>query len=112
MLAAKPFTRETMAKYFFYDANGVKQGPVSKEQLKELANQEIITPTTRIEVQNGPKGVAGQISGMFDKNMFGKSEKTGNGEIKFLLGLILIVLGGILGILIAMSQNRGIMITW
>ena len=37
-----------MTKYFYIDADGEKQGPVSKQQIIELAEQGIILPTTPI----------------------------------------------------------------
>jgi hypothetical protein len=50
-----------MANYVYLDAHGTKCGPISKEQLQVLASQGFVTPTTLLEVEHGPKGVAGQI---------------------------------------------------
>ena len=53
MLAAKPFTHETMAKYFFYDANGEIQGPVSEEYVRQLVTEGIIRTDCLIEPEDG-----------------------------------------------------------
>ena len=45
--------------YFYADAYGQKQGPVSPQQLKKLAMQGIITPNTPLETDTGKKGLAG-----------------------------------------------------
>ena len=54
-----------MTNYFYTDTNGNKQGPVDEQQLKELAAQGSIIPTTPMETDTGHKGVAGQIPGLF-----------------------------------------------
>jgi hypothetical protein len=54
-----------MANYFYTDANGHKQCPVSEQQLKELATKGIIGPRTPMETDTGHKGVAEQIPGLF-----------------------------------------------
>ena len=54
-----------MAKYFYSDANGRKQGPLDDQQLKALAAQRVIKPTTPLETDTGYKGLAGQIPGLF-----------------------------------------------
>jgi hypothetical protein len=54
-----------MANFFYYDVNGIKQGPVNPQQLKALAERGIITPGTAMEADTGKKGVAGQIPGLF-----------------------------------------------
>lgn len=54
-----------MANFFYIDANGQKQGDVTDQQLKELAAQGVITPTTPLETDTGHKGTAGQIPGLF-----------------------------------------------
>ena len=51
--------------YFYFDQTNQKQGPVSEQQLKELAAQGIIGPHTPMETDTGHKGVAGQIPGLF-----------------------------------------------
>jgi ribosomal protein L40E len=54
-----------MANFFYFDQTGQKFGPVSEEQLRELATQGSITPQTPMETDTGHKGVAGQIPGLF-----------------------------------------------
>jgi len=51
--------------WFYYDKSGNRKGPITQSALQEMAKQEIITPTTRMETDNGKSGVAGQISGLF-----------------------------------------------
>ena len=53
-----------MAKYFFTDANGNRQGPYDEQQLQALVVQGMITPNTPMETESGHKGVAGQIPGL------------------------------------------------
>ena len=55
----------TAPNYFYNDAYGQRQGPVSAPQLKKLAVQGIITPNTPLETDTGKKGNAGQIRGLF-----------------------------------------------
>ena len=54
-----------MANYFYFDQFNQKQGPVSGQQLKELASQGIIGPQTPIATDTGHKGTAGQIPDLF-----------------------------------------------
>jgi len=53
-----------MPNFFYYDANGQKQGPFNGQQLQELATQGAISPTTPLETDGGQKGTAGQIRGL------------------------------------------------
>ena len=53
-----------MANYFYADANGQKQDPVTEQELQELADQGIINPNTRLVTDTGHKGLAGQIPGL------------------------------------------------
>ena len=53
-----------MANYFYFDQNNQKQGPVSTQQLQELAAQGVIGPHTPMETDTGHRGVAGQIPGL------------------------------------------------
>lgn len=53
-----------MPKFFYYDANGQKQGPVNEPQLQSLATQGIVTPETALETESGYRGVASQIPGL------------------------------------------------
>ena len=51
--------------YFYFDANGQKQGPPrTVQQLQTLVDQGIVTQTTPMETNTGHKGVAGQITGL------------------------------------------------
>jgi hypothetical protein len=54
-----------MANWFYFDANGNKQGPITPQQLKALADRGIVSPGTAMETDTGKKGVAGQIPGLF-----------------------------------------------
>ena len=54
-----------MPNYFVTDANGNKRGPITPQQLKALAEQGRITPSTPLETDTGHKGLAGQIRGLF-----------------------------------------------
>ena len=55
----------TMPNFYYTDAYGQKQGVISPSQLKELIAQGIITPDTLLETDNGHKGYARQIKGLF-----------------------------------------------
>ena len=59
-----------MSALYYYDNNGRRQGPVSKEELKERAAQGLIRPDTPMETAAGQKGIASQISGLFDASPF------------------------------------------
>ena len=53
-----------MTNYFYSDANGNRNGPVDEQQLKELAAQGIIGPSTPMETDTGHQGTAGQVPGL------------------------------------------------
>ena len=53
-----------MEKYFYRDANSQRRGPYEAQQLKTLAQQGIITPTTPLETDRQYLGLAGQFLGM------------------------------------------------
>jgi len=53
-----------MPNYFFNDADGSKQGPITVKQLQMLINRGIISPTTPLETDSGHTGLAGQIPGL------------------------------------------------
>jgi len=53
-----------MADYFYYNTNGKRQGPVSEEQLKELAAQRIIKPNTLLRTLDGQSIKTEQIPGL------------------------------------------------
>ena len=50
--------------YFYFDENGNRNGPVNEQQLKELATQGTINPSTPMETDTGHKGTAGQVPGL------------------------------------------------
>ncbi len=53
-----------MTNWFYYDANGVKIGPVDNEGMKRLAGIGAVSPDTVIETDSGRKSVAGKIQGL------------------------------------------------
>ena len=58
-------SQNTMLNYFYFDANGHKQGPATEQQLHELIQQGIVGPKSPLETEGGHRGVAGQIPGLF-----------------------------------------------
>jgi hypothetical protein len=50
--------------YFYVDATGKRQGPITGAQLQALATRGIITPETVLETSNGHRGLASQIPGL------------------------------------------------
>jgi ankyrin repeat protein len=54
-----------MANFFYYDANGQKQGAFTPQEIKALVAQGVINPQTPMESDAGQKGRAGQIPGLF-----------------------------------------------
>ncbi|MBO7680462.1 MAG: CD225/dispanin family protein [Thermoguttaceae bacterium] len=54
-----------MSDWFYYDASGVKQGPVNDAQLQALAQSGFITPETILQTAAGQTGKAGQVRGLF-----------------------------------------------
>jgi len=65
VLAFNPFhAQKPMPNYFYTDANGNKQGPLTAEQLQTMAKRGTITPDTLLETDTGHKGTAGQIPGL------------------------------------------------
>ena len=70
-----------MANYFYYDQTNQKQGPVSREELQELAAQGIINPDTQIELSTGDAIIARLIPGL-DFSVQPKSTST-NADIGF-----------------------------
>jgi len=53
-----------MTNWFYYDNDGTKQGPVTDGQLKGLAKQDIITPETIIETEEGKTVPARKVKGL------------------------------------------------
>ena len=58
-------THETMANYFYFDANGEKQGPVDEAQVEKLIAQGIIELDWQLETEDGRTIEAKQISRLF-----------------------------------------------
>jgi len=54
-----------MADCFYIDADGIKQGPVNTDHLKELAVRGLITPDTLLIMDNGYKRHARSHPGLF-----------------------------------------------
>ena len=52
-----------MAKFFWFDSNGQKQGPITEQELRHLTSRGIITPETLLETDAGHKGLAGELHG-------------------------------------------------
>jgi hypothetical protein len=50
--------------YFYYDADGQKQGPISGSYLQQLASQGTITPQTIIENEQGRSAKAERVRGL------------------------------------------------
>jgi len=63
--APQPAATQPTSKYYYIDANGQRQGPVTSQQLKALAAQGVINPQTPLMTESGHKGLAGQIPGLF-----------------------------------------------
>ncbi|MCL2744120.1 MAG: DUF4282 domain-containing protein [Planctomycetaceae bacterium] len=54
--------------YFYFDANGQRQGPVGISEIQSLITRKIITPTTPLETDTGDSGFAGQIPSLVFPN--------------------------------------------
>lgn len=57
-----------MADWYFYDANGYKIGPIKSRELKQSAQQGLITPETIVEDEKGLTALAKQITGLTFSN--------------------------------------------
>ena len=53
-----------MAIWFYYDEKSVRRS-INDQQLKSLVGAGVITPKTPLETEDGHKGLAGQIPGLF-----------------------------------------------
>ena len=62
------FYRLPGMNFFYFDQSGLKRGPVSEPQLKELATRGMIRPRTPMETDTGHRGIASQIPGLFASN--------------------------------------------
>lgn len=65
-----------MPNWFYYADNGEKTGPISSAQLKGLADSQKITPETVIEAEDGRRGRAGQMKGLFSARKTSQTEPT------------------------------------
>jgi uncharacterized membrane protein YhaH (DUF805 family) len=54
----------SMPNFFYYDANGTKQGPFTPPQIQAFAMSGTIVPETPLETDTGHRGTAGQIKGL------------------------------------------------
>jgi hypothetical protein len=54
-----------MPNFFYTDAIGRKQGPINDQQLKTLVSEGVIKSHTPLETEDGHKGRAGQVRGLF-----------------------------------------------
>ena len=57
-----------MPNYYFTDSDGIKQGPITEERLRTLAERGVITANTPLETEGGHKGFAAQIRERFPKS--------------------------------------------
>jgi len=53
-----------MAKWHYYNENGERVGPIRGRDLKQLAQQGVITPSTRVEDENGRTALAKNVTGL------------------------------------------------
>ncbi|GHT15793.1 hypothetical protein FACS1894170_13330 [Planctomycetales bacterium] len=109
-----------MANFFYYDANGTKQGPIAPQELQNLVVQGIVTQETPLETDTGHKGKAGQIKGLFPASQPSPQVQPipkpvpvqPDGTIPLLRfvvggGIVLFVLLGIIGIIGIIGINNG-----
>ena len=54
-----------MTNYYYIDANGLKRGPATEQQLQGLVAHGIITPHTQVETDTGQRGAASQFPNLF-----------------------------------------------
>jgi len=63
-----------MGNWYYYDLSGYRQGPVDSDTLKRLALMGEVTPSTKVETENGRQSVAGKIHGLdFGTSSFGSA---------------------------------------
>ena len=89
-----------MNTYFYTDANGQKQGPVSKRKLQILAAQGVIDPNTPVETFDGRiKLAAGQLPSLWDRSLPNESSGApywGTTVVLTLLTCVLVLPGALL----------------
>jgi len=64
--------------WYYYNENSERSELVSDRQLQDLVTQRIVTPTTRMEMENGRLGFAWQIPGLFKFNFIDESGTQGD----------------------------------
>ena len=69
-----------MANYFYYDANGKKQGPFNEQHLQELAAKGTIKPGASLETETGNWVAARQI---ISQRHFSEQDAPGLLDIRF-----------------------------
>jgi len=57
-----------MAQWFYYDSNGIKQGPVEASKLKTLAQYGVINEETLVETDAGKMAPASKVKGLVFKS--------------------------------------------
>lgn len=62
---SQPESSSSIQRWFFYDANGVKQGPLTDEQIKSFIDSGIINRNTELETLEGLRGKAGNVKKFF-----------------------------------------------
>lgn len=70
-----------MTNWYYYDANGVKQGPIDGNKLKTLAEQGVVNSDTLIETEGGKTATADKINGLAFKPAAFKPAKESNQKI-------------------------------
>ena len=53
-----------MAKWYYFDKNGLKKGPYSSESLIKLAGEGIVAPNTIVENESGKTAPASKVKGL------------------------------------------------
>jgi len=53
-----------MARFWYYDEHGNKQGAFTVEQIRGFARQGIVAPKTILEAESGKTALAGQVKGL------------------------------------------------
>jgi len=86
----------SMSGYFYIDANGQQQGPVSKRRLQILAARGAIEPNTPIETFAGHKCSAEQIPSLWNRSLTNESSGSPNWGLTIFLTFltcVIVILG-------------------
>lgn len=51
--------------FFYYDMNGIKHGPFQMAELRLLVNEQVVTPRTILETEDGQQELANQFEELF-----------------------------------------------